>query len=86
MAKRTVDINQLLDSIEDSPEVREYRDLQWQGSFSDYLTMVFDDPRLVRNAHQRMYDMILSHGSEEFTQFKERLIHYKFFSDPFTGG
>ncbi|MCA8912793.1 MAG: hypothetical protein KDB82_13905, partial [Planctomycetes bacterium] len=67
MAKRSVDVNSLLDAIGDSPEVREYRELQWQGSFNDYLKMVVEDPRIVRNAHQRMYDMILSHGSEEFT-------------------
>ncbi|MCZ7605116.1 MAG: serine protein kinase [Planctomycetota bacterium] len=86
MAKRAPDINSILDAIEDSPEVREYRELQWEGSFNDYLKMVFDDPRIVRNAHQRVYDMILSHGSSEFTQFKERLVRYKFFGDPFTGG
>ncbi|MBE7492905.1 MAG: serine protein kinase [Planctomycetes bacterium] len=79
-------ISQILDAIGDSPEVRTYRDLQWQGSFSDYLKLVTEDPRIVRNAHQRMYDMILSHGSEDFVQYKERLVRYKFFSDPFTGG
>ncbi|MCA9580923.1 MAG: serine protein kinase [Myxococcales bacterium] len=86
MAKRTPDINAILDSIADSPEVREFRELQWQGSFNDYLKMVVEDPRIVRNAHQRVYEMILSHGSEEFTQYKERLVRYKFFNDPFTGG
>jgi predicted Ser/Thr protein kinase len=32
-------------------------------SFEEYLKMVFEDPRLVRNAYQRLYDMILSHGT-----------------------
>ncbi|MBZ0136563.1 MAG: serine protein kinase [Planctomycetes bacterium] len=86
MAKRAADINSILDSIVDSPEVKEFRQLQWTGSFNDYLKLVFDDPRVIRNAHQRVYDMILSHGQEDFTKFKERLIHYKFFSDPFTKG
>ena len=86
MAKKTTDINSLLDAIDDSPEVREFRELQWQGSFNDYLKMVLEDPRIIRNAHQRVYDMILSHGQEDYSQFKERLIRYHFFSDPFTGG
>jgi serine protein kinase len=86
MAKRTADVNSILDSIVDSPEVKEFRQLQWTGTFSDYLKLVLEDPRVIRNAHQRVYDMILSHGQEEFTKFKERLIHYKFFSDPFMGG
>jgi len=79
-------VSQILDAIGDSPEVRTYRDLQWQGTFADYLKMVSEDPRIARNAHQRMYDMILSHGSEDFVQYKERLVRYKFFADPFSTG
>ncbi|MHC4842064.1 MAG: PrkA family serine protein kinase, partial [Planctomycetota bacterium] len=80
------DVNSLLDAIADSSEVRNYHNLQWSGSFSDYLELVLEDPRIIRNAHQRVHDMISSHGQEEFTQFKERLIKYGFFADPFNDG
>ena len=30
--------------------------------------------------------MILAHGVEEYTRFKEKLLHYRFFDDPFEGG
>jgi serine protein kinase len=85
-AKKNTDSASILDAIADSPEVREFHELRWQGNFDDYLNLVFEDPRIVRNAHQRVYDMILSHGSEEFTKFKETLVKYNFFSDPVNDG
>jgi len=39
-----------------------------------------------RNAFQRVYDMILSYGTENFTQFKHEYTRYKFFSDPIDRG
>ena len=36
---------------------------------------------VTRNAFQRIYDMIMSYGTEEFIDAKKRLIRYKFFSD-----
>ncbi|MBX3458666.1 MAG: serine protein kinase [Planctomycetes bacterium] len=86
MAKKTTDVASILDAIADSPEVRLLHDLRWEGSFNDYLKLVMDDPRVARNAHQRVYDMVLSHGTKEFKQFKETLVRYNFFSDPFNEG
>ncbi len=39
------------------------------------------DPRITRNAFQRIYDMIMSYGAEEFIDAKKRLIRRKFFGD-----
>ena len=39
-----------------------------------------------RNAFQRVYDMILSYGSEPFQQFKQEYIRYTFFADPIDNG
>jgi serine protein kinase len=61
----------------------EYRAQNWTGSFAEYLEMVRKDPRVARNAFQRIYDMILSWGSEEVTRNKRPLTIYPFFSDPF---
>ncbi|MCF6228551.1 MAG: serine protein kinase [Planctomycetes bacterium] len=80
------DVNSLLEAISDNSEVRNFHNLQWTGSFTDYLELVLEDPRIIRNAHQRMFDMIVSHGQSDFTQFKEQLIKYDFFSDPFNNG
>ena len=84
--KPALDAEQILDAIDDSPEVTIYRDLQWEGTFKDYMSMVLEDPAIIRNAHQRMYDMILQHGSSEYVHQKETMVNFKFFSDPFNNG
>ena len=38
--------------------------------------------RVTRTAYQRIYDMIISHGTEEVVVNKEKTIRYKFFEDP----
>jgi serine protein kinase len=55
-------------------------------SFEEYLKMVFEDPRLVRNAYQRLYDMILSHGTHIVKVHEKEVIRYNFFDDPFSNG
>ena len=59
-----------------------FREQHWEGSFADYLQIVSENPDVARNAFQRVYDMILSHGSERITQFKQEVVKYKFFGDP----
>ncbi|MHC4917536.1 MAG: hypothetical protein ACYTGB_18830, partial [Planctomycetota bacterium] len=63
-----------------------YRDQHWAGTFREYLDMVVADPKVTRNAFQRLYDMILSYGTEEYTRHREKLLRYKFFDDPISGG
>jgi len=63
-----------------------YRDLSWEGSFEDYLRLVREKPQVTRNAFQRMYDMVLSYGSEEYVDNKKKLVRYNFFQDPSDGG
>lgn len=63
-----------------------YRDISWEGSFEDYLKIVKNEPRVTRNAFQRLYDMVLSHGSEEYVDNKKKLVRYSFFQDPEGGG
>ena len=58
----------------------------WEGTFFDYLDVVQSDPRVCRNAFQRVFDMILSYGVEQTTVFKEEVTKYKFFGDPIDGG
>ena len=64
----------------------QYKDLHWEGSFEDYLAVVREKPQVARNAFQRLYDMIISYGEEEYLDNKKRLVRYAFFTDPIDGG
>ncbi|MCA9726418.1 MAG: serine protein kinase, partial [Candidatus Eisenbacteria bacterium] len=67
-----------------SPE--EFKELNWLGTFDDYVRIVTANPKVTRNAFQRMYDMILSHGIEEYVEFKKKIYRYRFFDDPIENG
>jgi serine protein kinase len=60
---------------------QKYRDLTWSGSFNDYLGLVKENPKVTRNAYQRLYDMIVERGTSEYTEFKKQIVRYKFFDD-----
>ncbi|HRK31646.1 MAG TPA: hypothetical protein PLD59_11255 [Tepidisphaeraceae bacterium] len=78
--------NPILSIIDRKLDLGQYRDQHWDGTFWDYLDLVSDNPTIARNAFQRVYDMILSYGTESFTQFKNEYTRYKFFSDPVDRG
>ena len=78
--------NRIINLIRNLQDTREYQELHWEGSFSDYLEIVNQHPEITRNAFQRIYDMIHSYGTEEYTENKEKLIRYKFFDDPVNNG
>lgn len=63
-----------------------FQELHWEGSFDDYLEMVHRNPKVARTAFQRLYDMILSFGMGEYTEFRQKVIHYKIFDDPISHG
>ncbi len=63
-----------------------YRDLAWEGSFEEYLDIVKRSPQVTRNAFQRVYDMIIRYGTEEYTDNKKKLIRYNFFKDEIENG
>jgi serine protein kinase len=58
-----------------------YRDLSWEGTFEDYLDVARQRPQVTRNAFQRVYDMIVSFGTEEYIDNKKKLVRYNFFRD-----
>ncbi|MDW8261502.1 MAG: hypothetical protein RMJ35_03165 [Phycisphaerales bacterium] len=78
--------NPILSIIDRRLDQSHYRDQHWEGTFWEYLDIVYEHPYVARNAFQRVYDMILSHGTETYTQFKQEFTRYKFFSDPFDNG
>ncbi len=65
---------------------KEYAELNWEGSFDEYMELVRQNPRVTRTAYQRVYDMVLSHGKSEYIDNKKKLVRYHFFSDEKNGG
>jgi serine protein kinase len=65
----------LLDLVKEMQDQRQFLELNWSGTFADYLDIVTKNPRVTRNAFQRIYDMIMQYGVEEFVDAKKRLIH-----------
>src|SRR5258705_12303717 len=63
-----------------------FKELSWEGGFEDYLGLVRRHPQVTRNAYQRLYDMVLSHGVEEYIDNKKKLVRFKFFRDEAHGG
>ncbi|NUO79918.1 serine protein kinase [candidate division KSB1 bacterium] len=86
MHTHTTTAESIIDSLSKLQDPATYRDLNWQGSFDEYLQTVRRQPGVTRTAFQRIYDMILSFGTEEIVEFKEKLIRYKFFEDPIDHG
>src|SRR4051812_13476266 len=76
----------LLNVIRELQDTKAYQELSWEGTFDEYLELVKKNPALTRTAFQRMYNMILSHGTVKYTDHKKDVIHYKFFDDPIDGG
>lgn len=63
-----------------------YKELVWTGSFSEYLNLVREDPNIVRNSHQRVYDMVVEPGFVDYTKFRQKMRRWKFFNDSDDGG
>lgn len=79
----SMDINRILSGALDTET---YNEQHWQGSFADYLAIVEENPMVVRSAHQRLHDMVLSYGVEEVEIDRDKITHYKFFDDPIDNG
>ncbi len=74
-------MTELVERIAALQDYKVYEDLHWEGSFADYLELVRKNPRVARTAHERVYDMILTHGTEEYVDNKKKIVHYRFFDD-----
>jgi len=78
--------SELINLIGSRQNLDDYRKKHWTGSFSEYLDILQRDPKVTRTAYQRIFDMIISHGTEEVVVNKEKMIRYKFFEDPENDG
>jgi serine protein kinase len=86
LAGKAGDVPPLTARISGLQNLKEYAELNWSGSFEDYLGLIRKNPAVTRTAFQRVYDMILSYGQEEYIDNKKRLIRYNFFKDEQHGG
>src|ERR671928_124282 len=71
----------ILAALRPQLNLTDYRKKHWEGSFDEYLDIVREHPEVTRTAYQRLYDMILSHGTEEVYENKEKTTRYKFFTE-----
>ena len=78
--------DEIFSVIEENVSADRFREQHWEGSFPDYLDLVTKNPRIARNAFQRLYDMIIHFGSERYTHVRDELVRYHFFSDPIDNG
>ncbi len=78
--------NQILEKFQKKYFDKEFRSLTWSGTFEEYLEVVKKNPRVLRTAYQRLYDMILSFGTQEYEDSRKKMIHYNFFDDPIDEG
>lgn len=78
--------SELISYVKSLQNADEFRQLRWEGSFEEYLDKVYENPKIARSAFQRVYDMVMSFGQEEYTEYKKRITRYKFFNDPYGGG
>ncbi len=76
----------MLATIASMQDYDRYRDLAWEGSFEEYLAIVRERPQVTRNAFQRVYDMVISYGTEEYIDNKKKLVRYNFFRDEIDSG
>lgn len=71
----------ILTAIRQQLNLNDYRKKHWEGSFEEYLDIAVQNPRVTRTAYQRLYDMIMSHGTDEVYEQKEKITRYRFFTD-----
>ena len=71
----------ILDGVRDQLNLSEYHKIHWEGTFEEYLDTVYKHPQVTRSAYQRLYDMILSHGTDDVYENKDKITRFKFFTD-----
>ncbi len=81
-----MDASELLKIVTKDGFQKGHEKLTWSGNFKDYLNLLIEHPPIARTSFQRLYDMIASHGFETYTEYKKKIIHWKFFDDPTNNG
>ena len=69
MSGKSFDFKKIVSQWQES---QNYRDLNWSGTFDDYLEIVKKDPKVTRNAFQRMYDMVMERVQKSTPMLKRK--------------
>ena len=78
--------SEIISRVSQHQDRDQFRRKNWVGTFEQYLDIVRENPQVTRSAYQRIYDMILSYGSETVTKGRDKERHYRFFDDPDNDG
>ena len=82
------DFHESLDAL--ITESKSSRDANWEGTMTDYMAMVHENPTLTQSAPARIYDMIMQSGTSDVGRpdklpHYEDLVQYHFFSGEIFG-
>ena len=58
-----------------------YQALNAEMSFEEYMSACYQNPKLIRNAWQIIYDMITEKGCSVIEEYRKTYVHYNFFDD-----
>lgn len=72
--------------IKNNFKVEDFAHLNWNGSFQQYLDIVAENPKVTRNAFQRVHDMVINFGTTKYHEYKKEITRYNFFDDPISEG
>jgi len=76
----------VLSFVAQRQDLEKFRKENWIGTFQEYVDLISANPAITRNAYQRIYDMIMSYGTDNYEVARESRTHYRFFDDPDNGG
>jgi serine protein kinase len=77
----------IISLVSDRQDLEQFRKKNWIGTFEEYLNLVRERPEVTRNAFERVYDMIVSYGTDVYEETRGvKRNHYRFFDDPDNGG
>ena len=72
----------ILNLVAEGQDAERFRRQNWIGTFPEYLDLAAARPEITRNAFQRLYDMVVSHGVDTVVDARgERTQRYPFFDD-----
>ena len=80
------DGREIVSLVAERQDLDQFRRKNWEGTFEEYLDLVRANPAVTRNAFERVYDMIMSYGTDVYEEFREKRVRYRFFGDPDGGG
>jgi len=83
MSDDKINLRSIISAVSDNIQDQ---DLSWSGTMADYLNKIKEDPKITRNAYQRLFDLIIEHGTKKYIDVKKEVIHYNFFDDEVNGG